>query len=113
MEIENGIIQHRFVHNNRDILNEYCYICGEKKENHLRELSINRNQEQNNFNINTNITDTNIDINNNDKVNTPKNNETKGDINNTEISNEISSYYMNIDENKLNELNKEDNNINL
>ena len=99
MEIENGIIQHRFVYNNKDILNENCYICGAKKENHLRELSISRNQEQNNFKTNINI-----DINNNDKVDTDKNTEKKDDINNinnNETSNEISSYYLKTDENKL------------
>ena len=104
MEIENGIIQHRFVHNNRDILNKYCYICGEKKENHLRELNISRNQEQENFN--TNNKDINIVINNNDKFINDKNNENKDDINNininnNETTNEISSCYLNTDENKL------------
>ncbi len=102
MEIENGIIQHIFVHNNKDILNENCYICGAKKENHLRELSISRIQEQNNFNTNINI-----DINISDKANTDKNTEKKDDINNinniniNEISNEVSSCYLKTDENKL------------
>ena len=99
MEIENGIIQHRFIHNNKDILNENCYICGAKKENHLRELSISRNQEQNNFNTNINI-----DINISDKSNTDKNTEKKdgiNNINNNEILNEVSSCYLKTDENKL------------
>ena len=49
MAIRNGIIQHRFVHNNREILSDICYICGEKKEIHLKGLSININQEQKNI----------------------------------------------------------------
>jgi len=46
MTIENGIIQHRFVHN-RNNSNNICYICGEEQEIHLKELkmSINVNSE--------------------------------------------------------------------
>ena len=53
MSIENGIIQHRFVHD-RDISNNKCYLCGEEKKIHLNELYNNiilSNNENNNANI--------------------------------------------------------------
>ena len=57
MSIEKGIIQHHFVHNNRNINNindKLCYICGEKKSIHLNELNINESidKELSNNNIN-------------------------------------------------------------
>ena len=39
MAVENGIIQHRFVHN-RSTSNNMCYICGEKQGIHLKELNL-------------------------------------------------------------------------
>ena len=51
MSIENGIIQHRFV-TDRNISNKLCYICGEAKEIHLKELNTNLNNNNNNFNNN-------------------------------------------------------------
>ena len=39
MSIENGIIQHRFVKDKRNISNEMCYICNENEEIHLKELN--------------------------------------------------------------------------
>ena len=43
MAIENGIIQHRFVHN-RSTSNNICYVCGKEKGIHLKELIININE---------------------------------------------------------------------
>ena len=50
MAMENGIIQHRFVHN-RNSINNTCYICGEERDIHLKELniSINVNNNENNL----------------------------------------------------------------
>ena len=42
MAIENGIIQHRFVYN-RNTSNNICYVCGNEKGIHLKELNININ----------------------------------------------------------------------
>ena len=39
MSSENGIIQHRFVQDKRDISNKMCYICGENEEVHLKDLN--------------------------------------------------------------------------
>ena len=39
MSIENGIIQHRFVKDKRNISNKMCYICNENEEIHLKELN--------------------------------------------------------------------------
>ena len=103
MAIRNGIIQHRFVHKNRDILNDICYICGEKKEIHLKELSININQEQKNISEINKIKD----IYSSDNINNK--NENEQNINNINIKNDdnITPYYLNTDENELN--NEEDN----
>ena len=46
MSEENGIIQHRFVQNRRDIENKLCYICGRHEEFHLKEININNNNEE-------------------------------------------------------------------
>ena len=46
MDIENGIIQHRFVHN-RNTSNNICYICGEQRDIHLKELNISINVNNN------------------------------------------------------------------
>ena len=46
MAIENGIIQHRFVHN-RSTSNNICYICGEEQVIHLNELNISINVNEN------------------------------------------------------------------
>ena len=103
MAIRNGIIQHRFVHNNREILSDICYICGEKKEIHLKELSININQEQKNISEINKIKD----IYSSDNINNKNDNE--HNINNINIKNDdnITPYYVNTDENELN--NEEDN----
>ena len=58
MAINNGIIQHRFVKNNRNNNNKLCYICGEDEKNHLKEL-----------NVNNSINDSNNSINNNKAIN--------------------------------------------
>ena len=56
MAIENGIIQHRFVHD-RDISNNKCYICGEEKKMHLNELNNNiiLNNKENNIDVNNSL----------------------------------------------------------
>ena len=61
MEIENGIIQHRFIRDNKDVYNKSCFICGENEDIHLKEL----NFIHPNNNINRNIN--NEFKNNNDK----------------------------------------------
>ena len=38
-----GIIQHRFIRDSRKKSNKMCYICGEKKEIHLKDLNIGNN----------------------------------------------------------------------
>ena len=38
MSIENNIIQHKFL-KDRNPLNKLCYICGEREDNHLKELN--------------------------------------------------------------------------
>ena len=38
MDIENGIIQHRFI-KDRNNSNNICYICGEEEKKHLKELN--------------------------------------------------------------------------
>ena len=45
MSFENGIIQHQFVKDRRNISNKKCYICNENEEIHLKELdeSLNNN----------------------------------------------------------------------
>ena len=43
MAKENGIIQHRFIKNRRDLNNILCYICGEKEEIHLKDINISNN----------------------------------------------------------------------
>ena len=75
MAIENGIIQHRFVLN-RNTSNNICYICGEKQNIHLKELSISLNVNENSIEVskkdlkennetNSNQTQRNIMVNNN------------------------------------------------
>ena len=43
---ENGIIQHRFIKNRRDISNKLCYICGFQEKLHLKEFNININKNE-------------------------------------------------------------------
>ena len=43
MAKENGIIQHRYIKNRRDLNNILCYICGEKEEIHLKDINISNN----------------------------------------------------------------------
>ena len=94
MAEENGIIQHRFLSNKRNPFDKLCYICRNIKENHLRELSISRNQEQNNeisniYNIN--------DINSSAKVNSYEKKE--DDVNNNYIDDsDIGNKYINTQE---------------
>ena len=85
MAIENGIIQHRFAKDNRNINNKLCYICGESEEIHLKELSYIHINNNSNNNINHNFENGN-NINNN--------------INNiSDKKNDIKRIYQNICEN--------------
>ena len=61
MEIENGIIQHRFIRDNKDVYNKSCFICGENEDIHLKELNFIHPNNNINRNINTEFK------NNNDK----------------------------------------------
>ena len=60
MAIENGIIQHRFVHN-RSSSNNTCYICGEEKGIHLKELNISINANENSLEENRKVQKENIE----------------------------------------------------
>ena len=52
MAIDNGIIQHRFVKDKRNLNNKLCFICNENEEIHLKELNfINSNNSINTFNF--------------------------------------------------------------
>ena len=57
MSIENGIIQHRFVKDKRNISNKMCYICNENEEIHLKELnkSINNISKEEEKSVNNDI----------------------------------------------------------
>ena len=77
MAIDNGIIQHRFIKDNRNTNNQLCYICGQKENIHLKELNF-------------------ININNN-----PINND-KNEINRSNNN----SIYFNMDNSKINNYNK-------
>ena len=107
MAINNGIIQHRFVKDNRDINNKLCYICGEDSKIHLnfigRSLRINRSSDS--------ISDYNS---NNDKINNNKNNINDIDYNitikeknnaNNNDSNNIKNTNNQIDRNEKSNLN--------
>ena len=89
MAIDNGIIQHRFIKDNRNKNNKLCYICGEIEEIHLKELSFSGRS----FNSNNNNTEINI---NNNKNNIEQNN---------------SDHFENLKNQKGNELNKSINNL--
>ena len=52
MAIDNGIIQHRFVKDKRNLNNKLCFICNENEEIHLKELNfINSSNSINTFNF--------------------------------------------------------------
>ena len=69
MAIENNIIQHRFVKNNRNKSDILCYVCGEKPEIHLKELNINiRGHNESNDNDSNNDEDINKSKNSNEKT---------------------------------------------
>ena len=50
MSFENGIIQHIFIKDRRNISNKKCYICGENEEIHLKK-DLNNNNNSNNEKI--------------------------------------------------------------
>ena len=100
MAIENGIIQHRFVHNNKDTLNDICYICGEKNEIHLKELSININQEQNIISNINEIKDIYSSVYINNEIEN-ENNINNNINNNISTDNNFTPYYINTEANEL------------
>ena len=119
MAIENGIIQHRFVHN-RNTSNNICYICGEKQDIHLKELNISINVNENsleeskedqkeNNEINSNQIQRNVMINNN--IYNLENNSRKSLSSSTIKNNEYSTNEKNKNNNKNNFLSSESLNI--
>ena len=106
MAVENNIIQHRFIKDNRNKNNQLCYICGEKEEIHLKELnffvrSINSNNNSEISNSNKN----NIEQNNNNFFDEEKSPQEKG-------TNNAQNNLENNENPKNNENIKENNNLN-
>jgi len=70
MSVDNGIIQHHFLQNNRNMTDQLCYICNENKENHLGQNFINNNESNNNnIEVVINNNNNNININNISEIN--------------------------------------------
>ena len=58
MSEDNGIIQHRFIQDRRDIFSNKCYICGAHEKFHLKELDMSINKDNNDIEeINNNLID--------------------------------------------------------
>ena len=82
MDIENGIIQHRFI-KDRNNSNNICYICGEEEKNHLKELNneiiknINNNNEEK---VENNDSDTKEELEPNNDVDSKEEKEKNNDI---------------------------------
>ena len=87
MAKENGIIQHRFVHN-RNLINNTCYICGEERDIHLKELniSININNNENSLEENKEDQKENNENNNNNFDKFSKKSLSRSIINDSEAS---------------------------
>ena len=88
MAKENGIIQHRFVHN-RNSINNTCYICGEERDIHLKELNISINVNNNENSLEENKEDqkeNNENNNNNNFDKFSKKSLSRSIINNSEAS---------------------------
>ena len=103
MAINNGIIQHRFVRNNRNtISDDLCYICFEERERHLGESNIRNNfvqngQHKNNIEIkinNINSIPNNVNIENDLKISVNSNLDKNLNINRiTKIQSEKNSSF--------------------
>ena len=117
MDIENGIIQHRFI-KDRNNSNNICYICGEEEKKHLKELNneiiknINNNNEEK---VENNDIDTKEELEPNNDVDSKERKEKNNDIdinNNSEEDKNMENDKENIK--KDNDANKDStvNNIN-
>ena len=117
MDIENGIIQHRFI-KDRNNSNSICYICGEEEKKHLKELNneiiknINNNNEEK---VENNDIDTKEELEPNNDVDSKEEKEKNNDIdinNNSEEDKNMENDKENIK--KDNDANKDStvNNIN-
>ena len=117
MDIENGIIQHRFI-KDRNNSNNICYICGEGEKKHLKELNneiiknINNNNEEK---VENNDIDTKEELEPNNDVDSKEEKEKNNDIdinNNSEEDKNMENDKENIK--KDNDANKDStvNNIN-
>ena len=95
MSIENGIIQHRFIKDKRNLSNKKCYICDENEEIHLRGLNNNLNItnnekiEENKQEINTENNATNLNQ-INKSINVNNNKDLESSINTSNIKYGIS-----------------------
>ena len=117
MDIENGIIQHRYI-KDRNNSNNICYICGEEEKKHLKELNneiiknINNNNEEK---VENNDIDTKEELEPNNDVDSKEEKEKNNDIdinNNSEEDKNMENDKENIK--KDNDANKDStvNNIN-
>ena len=52
--ISKGIVQHNFVQDRNDINSDICYLCGEKKKNHLGYKQNDSNEDKNKYIIDKN-----------------------------------------------------------
>ena len=118
MDIENGIIQHRFI-KDRNNSNNICYICGEEEKKHLKELNneiiknINNNNKEEK--VENNDIDTKEELEPNNDVDSKERKEKNNDIdinNNSEEDKNMENDKENIK--KDNDANKDStvNNIN-
>ena len=109
MAIDNGIIQHRFIKDNRNINNKLCYICGESDENHLKELNFIQRSRRINRSINTDSYSSNNSNHNNKKSENSDSIEDIKSVNNN--INDLKSIDIKIN-NNINKVNNNSNNIN-
>ena len=100
MPINNGIIKHRFVKDNRDLNNKLCYIRGEKAGIHLnfisKSLRISRSSSDSSSN-NSNINKNNNSENNSNNIDSNKIIEEKYNKYNIKDANNIKNANNNID----------------
>ena len=108
----NGIIQHRFVQNRRDLSCKFCYICGDDEKHHLKELNVNRTNINNNDNKINNKNDKEEEKivyknqNNNININNLKKNNNNDEEKKSNYS--LGNYYLKESNSKINKSNSED-----
>ena len=102
MGIDNGIIQHRFIKDKRNINNKLCYIFGESEEIHLKELNFIQWIRRSNHSIKTES---------NSSKSSTYNHNNKRSINHNNNINELKNIDIKITNNIVNE-NTNTNNIN-